>query len=332
MKQLFVLFSCFVFSQQGSLHTLAFYNVENLFDAIDNPNTFDDDYTPSGRNKWTKELMEQKVKQVSSVLFSIGNIETKRPPLLIGLVEVENRSVINEIVSSEKLKPYDYGVAHFESPDFRGIDTALLYRKSLFTVTHQKAYGLELVDLKTGRKRTTRDILVVSGYLNQHHLTILVNHWPSRRGGKVRSAAQRFKAAQLHRKITDSIALKHPNGKMISMGDYNDEPKDKSLQWIMKKKKEKLFYNPMLTMAKKGIGSLAYNDRWYLFDQMLFSLNWHSDASLFIIKTAVYSPAKLITQRGRYQGYPFRTSSRGNSLEGYSDHFPVYSIIGVKKD
>jgi len=332
MRYLLILFSCFAFSQQGSLYTLAFYNVENLFDAIDNPKTFDDDYTPKGRNKWTAPLVDQKVKLLSTVIFSIGNEETKRPPLLIGLVEVENKMVVQKIASSEKLKGFNYGIVHFESPDFRGIDTALLYRKNLFNVTHQKAYPLELVDLKTGYKRTTRDILVVSGYLNQHHLTVLVNHWPSPRGGKIRSAPQRFKAAQLHRKITDSIARKHPKGKIISMGDYNDDPKDKSLQWIMEKKGEKILHNPMLAMAKKGVGSLAYNDRWHLFDQMLFSLNWYNDPSLFLLKTAVYSPPKLRTLRGRYQGYPFRTVIRGNTLEGYSDHFPVYTILGEKKD
>jgi|GEM_PF-589170 len=196
----------------------------------------------------------------------------------------------------------------------------------------EKDFTLELVDLKTGYERTTRDILVVSGYLNQHHLTVLVNHWPSRRGGKIRSAPQRFKAAQLHRKITDLIARKHPKGKIISMGDYNDDPKDKSLQWIMEKKGEKILHNPMLAMAKKGVGSLAYNDRWHLFDQMLFSLNWYNDPSLLLLKTAVYSPPKLRTLRGRYQGYPFRTVIRGNTLEGYSDHFPVYTILGEKKD
>jgi hypothetical protein len=110
----------------------------------------------------------------------------KRNDLLFSLVwlKLKNKRVIEKIASSEKLKAYNYGIAHFESPDFRGIDTALLYRKSLFKLTHQKAYALELVDLKTGAKRTTRDILVVSGYLNQHHLTVLVNHWPSRRGEK----------------------------------------------------------------------------------------------------------------------------------------------------
>ena len=332
MRYLLILFSCFTFSQQGRLYTLAFYNVENLFDAIDDPKTFDDDYTPEGRNKWTSQLVDQKVRLISNILFSIGNEETKRPPFLIGLVEVENKKVVEKIASSEKLKAYNYGIAHFESPDFRGIDTALLYRKTLFRPTHQKAYALELVDHKTGAKRTTRDILVVSGYLNQHHITVLINHWPSRRGGKMRSAPQRFKAAQLHRRITDSVARKHPQSKIISMGDYNDDPKDKSIQWIMKKKEEKILHNPMLALAKKGIGSLAYNDRWHLFDQMLFSLNWYGDPSLFLLKTAVYSPAKLRTLRGRYQGYPFRTQTKGNTLEGYSDHFPVYTILGERKD
>ncbi len=179
---------------------------------------------------------------------SVGFRESLQTPLLMGLAEVENHYVLNLLINSPLLKAPNYGIVHFESPDFRGIDVGLLYKASLFNVVHQKRYSLELTDNKTGYKRTTRDILVVGGYFYEHYLSIIVNHWPSRRGGKKRSAAHRFKAAQLHRHITDSIQKKRPTGYLISMGDFNDNPSDKSIQWITQKE-------------KKGIRTLQPNDR-----------------------------------------------------------------------
>ena len=325
----FSLFMCFCcYAQQGYLHTIAFYNTENYFDAIDDPNTFDEDYTPEGRMQWTEALVDQKSEQLAKVISQIGRGTTQRPPLFIGLAEIENYNLLRKLTSNRLLQPYAYDIVHFESPDYRGIDVALLYQNEFFRPTTQKAYRLALTDLDHGYKRTTRDLLVVSGYLNGQLITILINHWPSRRGGKQKSAQHRFKAAQLHKKITDSIYRKNKDAFIISLGDYNDNPNDKSLQWIAGKRDNRLI-NPMKTMAKKGSGSLAHNDRWYLFDQLLFSPAWQQKKSLQWLQTAIYNPAYLYTKRGRYQGYPFRTKVNGNHLEGYSDHFPVYAIIGV---
>ncbi len=327
----YALFFCCLlsFAQKGLVHTLCFYNVENLFDAQNHAVNFDDDYTPDGRHQWTEDLVHQKINQLAKVLSQVGKQETQRPPILIGLAEVENKSVLRHLIQNELLLPYDYGIAHFESPDFRGIDVALLYQKKHFLLDNQKALSLELTDPKTGFKRTTRDILVVSGYLRQHRISLVINHWPSRRGGKTKSAPHRFKAARLHRKITDSLSNKYPQAKIISMGDYNDNPRDKSMQWILGEKDKRRFFNPMEKMARQGIGSLAYNDRWFLFDQLLFSMNWQANKQLFLLKTAVFNPDYLRTKRSNYQGYPFRTRSHGNLLDGYSDHFPVYAIIGL---
>jgi predicted extracellular nuclease len=329
MRYLLIFFFCYCFGQKGQVHTFCFYNVENLFDAQDNPSTFDDDFTPEGRYQWTKDLANQKIEQLAFVLSQVGVAETQRPPLIIGLAEIENKKILRDLIQHELLAPYNYGIIHFESPDFRGIDVALLYQKNHFLIKDQKAVKLELTDPKTGYKRTTRDILVVNGYLNQHRISVLINHWPSRRGGKTKSAPHRMKAAQLHRKITDSLERRYPNGKIISMGDYNDNPKDKSLQWIQGKRDNRVFFNPMEKMVNQGMGSLAHSDRWYLFDQMLFSINWKNDKALFLLKTAVFNPAFLSTKRSNYQAYPFRTRVTGKRLEGYSDHFPVYAIIGL---
>lgn len=328
MKYALILCTLFCFGQKGQVYTFSFYNVENLFDAYDNPNTFDDDYTPEGRLQWTSALMHQKTAQLAAVISQIGAKETQRPPTVIGIAEVENKNLLRDLIRNKSLYPYKYGIIHFQSPDFRGIDVALLYQRDHFLVEDQKAIKLELTDPKTGYKRTTRDILVVSGYLAQHRISLLINHWPSRRGGKTKSAPHRMKAARLHKKITDSLMRKYPEGKVISMGDYNDNPNDKSLQWIKGKKKDEILFNPMEKMIKKGIGSLAHNDRWFLFDQLLFSMNWNKDKELFLLKTAVFNPSFLRTKRSNYHGYPFRTKVNGIRLEGYSDHFPVYAVIG----
>lgn len=331
MVWFFSLWICFLgVAQQGHLHTVAFYNVENLFDPHDHPTHFDDDYTPTGKNRWTQDKLHQKIDLLASVISKLGKAQTQRPPLLIGLAEVENKAVLKLLTTHPSLKASRYGIVHFESPDFRGIDVALLYQKDHFKLSHKKAYALELVDAKTGYKRTSRDILVVSGYLNRHKISLLVNHWPSRRGGAKKSAPSRFKAALLHKKITDSLHKKHPNGKIISMGDFNDDPHDKSLQWI--KGKNNVFFNPMEKMAKKGKGSLAHNDRWHLFDQLLFSKYWQQDPNLFVLDVKIYQPLSLRTLRGRYRGYPFRTAVEGTLLVGYSDHFPVYAILAERKD
>ncbi|MDG1054213.1 MAG: endonuclease/exonuclease/phosphatase family protein [Flavobacteriaceae bacterium] len=329
MKYALILCTLFCFGQKGQVYTFSFYNVENLFDAYDNPNTFDDDYTPEGRLQWTSALMHQKTAQLAAVISQIGLKETQRAPVVIGLAEIENKNVLKSLLQHKSLRPYDYGIIHFQSPDFRGIDVALLYQKNHFLIENQKAIKLELTDPKTGYKRTTHDILVVSGYLAQHRISFLINHWPSRRGGKTKSAPHRMKAALLHKKITDSLMRKYPEGKIISMGDYNDNPNDKSLQWIKGKKKDEILFNPMEKMIRKGIGSLAHNDRWFLFDQLLFSLNWNEDKEIFLLKTAVFNPSFLRTKRSNYHGYPFRTKIHGTRLEGFSDHFPVYTIVGL---
>ncbi len=276
---------------------------------------------------WTKNKVAQKSQQIATVLAQVGQKETQRAPLIIGLAEIENKTVLRRITQHKKLAPFAYGMIHFESPDYRGIDVALLYQKNHFIPESKKAVRLDLIDPKTGRKRTTRDILIVSGYLNQYRLSILINHWPSRRGGKIKSAPHRFKAAQLHLKLTDSLLRKYPKGKIISMGDYNDNPTDKSVQWIKGKKDQYLLFNPMEAMAKKGIGSLAHNDRWFLFDQLLFSENWKDEENLLLLKTAVFNPKFLQTKRSNYQGYPYRTQHSANGVDGYSDHFPVYTVL-----
>jgi len=329
-----LLFTWFFSWSQDQIQSIAFYNVENLFDHINNPNTFDDDYTPQGRNHWTQELVNQKIDHLASVIVKIGSIEAKKPPLLLGLAEIENRAVLDQLIAHPQLRQYGYEIIHFDSPDARGIDVALLYRKSFFMLESAKKYRLFLTDPKTQMRRTTRDQLVISGYWEETHLAISVNHWPSRRGGQKRSEASRKAAGLLQQRILDSIQRSNPDTFLISMGDYNDNPNNVSIEYLTQKSNYRPtflpLFNPMKKLFKNGIGSLAHRDRWFLFDQILLSENWRFKTNPFFIKAAVYNPPFLRNPEGKYIGYPYRNSVRGKKLLGFSDHFPVYVLIGKK--
>jgi predicted extracellular nuclease len=238
------------------------------------------------------------------------------------------------LIAHPKVRQYGYDILHFNSPDSRGIDVALLYRKSFFLLNSAKKYKLNLVDPKTQHRRTTRDQLVVSGFLEEIELAVTVNHWPSRRGVQKRSQASRIKAAQLQLRILDSLQRTIPEGYLISMGDFNDNPSDKSVSLLVKKNGYyqgfEPLYNPMKKLFKNGIGSLAHRDRWHLFDQILVSQNWTSKQGLSVLKAAVFKPSFLINPEGKYLGYPYRNHVKGTKLYGYSDHFPVYIIVGKK--
>jgi len=318
------------------IRTIAFYNVENLFDTINNPNTFDDDFTSKGKNHYTSQIYWNKIKNISTVISQIGFEKTNNSPALIGLAEIENRSVLEDLVQSEKLKSKQYKIIHFDSPDFRGIDVALLFQEKYFTPINQEVFEVKLWD-EDGTRIYTRDILLVSGLLDNELIHIIVNHWPSRRGGQIKSNPKREKAAYIVRKIIDKITIDFPNSKIIVMGDFNDDPIDKSLKTglnsvgKLQKTKDSLFYNPMEAMYKKGMNTLGYRDGINLFDQVLMNVhcvsfdNNYEDFKFY--KAGIFNPNYLITSKGKYKGYPFRSFQNNNFSGGYSDHFPVYVYL-----
>lgn len=322
----------FFYSQKATIEAIAFYNVENLFDTIDNPDTYDEEYTPQGSRAWTETHLTQKIDHIAHVIVEIGAQETAKAPLIIGLSEIENRFVLEKLIAHPKMRSYGYKILHFDSKDNRGIDVALLYRASLFTVSAVKTYPLWLNHPKRQVRSPSRDQLVVTGYWGGVQLGITVNHWPSRRGGRNSSEPARIKAAQLQQKILDSLQRTNPDAYLISMGDFNDNPTNQSLRLLSQKstyiQNFKPLYNPMLNLYKNGIGSLAYRDRWYLFDQILVSSNWLNQQGGVLLKPAVFNPLFLTTPEGKYSGYPYRTRTIGTQLFGYSDHYPVYIIIG----
>lgn len=288
---LFVFFTTVTaFSQQKKfqVHTVAFYNFENLFDTINNPNN-DEEWLPSGAQNWTSKKYHKKLENLSRVLSEIGTTENpNNAPTLIGGCEIENRGVLEDLVKQPKMLPYDYGIVHFDSPDKRGIDVALLYQKKHFTPTSYVNIPLLIYRNKvkakssdetaedksdsdkivegTGQRIYTRDILLVTGFLDGEEVNIMVNHWPSRSGGEKKSSPFREAAGKLNRKIMDSIYKINPNAKIMSMGDLNDATYNKSVKEGIgaKRKKEEVkqfgIYNPFEEMFYKGQSTLFYRD------------------------------------------------------------------------
>lgn len=321
-------------SKTFTLRTIAFYNCENLFDTKNDSLTFDDDRTPDGSYHWTQKRYLKKVENLSKVLAQIGEETSKTSPDVIGLCEVENRKVVEDLVHHPNLLDKGYEIIHFDSPDERGIDVALLYKSSSFLPTSFKSHRLLLFD-DMGVRKYTRDQLVVGGIMDEEELYFIVNHWPSRRGGPAKSQPFRVRAALLNKRIIDSVRTLNPDAKIIAMGDLNDDPIDNSLKVILKTKAKAnqldsvSLFNPMESLFRKGIGSLAYGDKWNLFDQIFMTPNLvtKNRESLTFWKAGIFSAPFLKTEKGRYKGYPLRTYSGGTYTAGYSDHFPAYVFL-----
>ncbi len=318
------------------INTIAFYNLENLFDYEDDPMTFDDDRTPNGKDHWTAELYHAKLKNMAKVIAEIGSEISGTTPTIIGVCEIENRKVLEDLLNQEPLRDSDYGIVQFDSPDRRGIDVGLLYRKKLFIPTNYKAHALLIYDNNVISKRIfTRDQLLVSGMIDGEKIHIIVSHWPSRRGGEARSRPKRLKAAQLNKRIIDSLFSIDPYAKIITMGDLNDDPISSSIKSVLNTKKSryelkmKELFNPMERIFNEGIGSLAWRDSWNLFDQIILSSEFLKKkySSYRFYKAGIFNKSYLVNSSGPYKGYPFRSFVNGTFTGGYSDHFPVFIYL-----
>lgn len=318
-------------TNNGELACVAFYNLENLFDTIDSPDTDDREFLPDGANQWNSQKYASKLKNMAEIIGQIGDEFMTGGPTIIGLAEVENRAVLEDLIKTPPLKGRGYGIVHFDSPDPRGVDVALLYKYKDFKVLEALAAPLRMPDNPRFR---TRDQLVVSGVLYGDTLHIIVNHWPSRRSGPEFRAA----AASLTRKLSDSIMALQPRAKIIIMGDLNDDPTDPSLTQYLKAKGSKKelqpgdLFNPMVELFKKGVGSLAYRDAWNLFDQIIVSEPLVSKKSqgYYLYATRIFSKPFMFNKEGQYAGYPFRTFAGGAWVGGYSDHLPAFIILRKK--
>ena len=243
---------------------------------------------------------------------------------------------IEDLLNHKHLLNKNYDIVHYDSPDERGIDVGLIYNKNVFKVNSTKSHELIIYDNKSSKRNYTRDQLVVSGLLDGELIHIIVNHWPSRSGGEERSRAGRMAAAELNKKIIDSLQNKYKNAKIITMGDFNDDPHDDSMKKILNAKKyiedvkTNGLYNPMeVILSDQGIGSNAYRDVWQLFDQILVTepfLNKKYDSYQFY-KAGIFNKSYLTQKKGRYKGQPFRSFSWGRFTNGYSDHYPSFIYL-----
>ncbi|MBP6976879.1 MAG: endonuclease/exonuclease/phosphatase family protein [Bacteroidales bacterium] len=318
--------------KQYRLGCIAFYNLENLFDTINDPSTNDEEFLPDGRNAWDGKRYADKLKQLSSVIERIGIDLNPDGPAVIGVSEIENRAVLEDLAQTESLKNRDYQVVHFNSPDRRGVDVGLLYQPKYFQLLHATSHRLVIPDQPDYR---TRDQLVVSGIFDGDTLYLIVCHWPSRSSGEKVTLPYRIAAAGLSRTIVDSILGFSPDARIILMGDLNDNPVNKSVVRVLGSTPDKelavgnFLYNPMTSLYRKGIGSTAWRDTWSLFDQMIVSPSLvHGDPNSYRFYTVRIFNERFLTQsEGEYKGYPYRTFGSGVYLGGYSDHFPVYLFL-----
>ncbi|MFB9051794.1 endonuclease/exonuclease/phosphatase family protein [Formosa undariae] len=321
--------------REFSIHTIGFYNLENLFDIEDDPTIFDESSPIMELAENRSDVYAMKIKNMSRVISEIGLEVTGNAPVILGVSEIENRSVLEDIINDRLLLKYDYGIVHFDSPDRRGIDVGLIYRKKLFTPTATSNYALHLKDEVKGTPIYTRDQLVVSGILEGDLIHIIVNHWPSRRGGETKSNPKRMAAATLNKHIIDSLQSLDPYAKIISMGDFNDDPTNSSFKKVLKTQKKrnkvglKSIYNPMEQLYSDGFGTTAYRDKWSLFDQILITkpLLETDFSSYRYYKAGIFNAQYLITKTGTYKGYPYRSFGYEGFTNGYSDHFPVYIYV-----
>ena len=314
---------------------VAFYNLENLFDTVNSKDTRDTEFTPEGKKNWNTDKYNDKLNNLSKVISGIGNEKGFDGPDILGVCEVENRQVLEDLIKNNLLEKQGYQISHFNSPDKRGIDVGLLYNPKKFKVESAKPYTLYLADPVTGNRIYTRDQLLVSGTFKKQELHIIVNHWPSRWGGERKSRPLRIAAAQLSRHIVDSLMKSDSLANIIIMGDLNDDPIDMSVEEYLfasgpiDSLQEKQLFNTSLELFNAGNGTLKYRGKWNLFDQLIISQSLtNSKVNKYVLEESVIIDDNyLLQQEGKYKGYPLRTFGGKTYLKGYSDHLPVYLIL-----
>ena len=318
----------FISTSEKKYYSIGFYNLENLYDTENDPNTLDDDFTDDSDKNWNEDRLQKKVYKLGKIISQLGYEDVSHSPVIVGVAEVENSSVLDDLISSKYLKSKGYSYAHFDSPDERGIDNALLFREEYFKVLEKHTHTL-MLQTPEGQRDYTRDILHVKGSLDGNVIHILVNHWPSRRSGNDETVYKRVAAANKNREIMGTILLEEPDAKILIMGDFNDDPTSKSIVTL----KGDDLYNPMEQLLTRDEGTLNYHGNWNLFDQVLMTNNFLKphDNPLRYEKSSIYNPIELQEYSGKYKGNPFRTYAGDRYLGGYSDHFPVYEVFSVRK-
>lgn len=378
----------FIFAQQKQVQraTVAFLNVENLWDTIPSADYIDgtlpikspkfhrsvpvdslkylettqdkydgiwsdslligkkviryqgsnEEFTPLSPKHYGGKVYKQKLHNVAKVISELGRQYTNTSPAIVGLIEVENRQVVQDVINQPELAKDDYGIIHYNSYDYRGIDVAVIYQKKRFIPTNSYKKEVKVFD-DEGKREYTRDVLVVEGLLDGEKIAVFMNHWPSRRGGEAASAIRRNAAATVLKTEMDKVRAKDPSVKTFAMGDFNDDPVSPSLKKYLgavgdqKDLSDKNpYFNLMTKLYKAGVASLAYRDAPNLFDQIIVSRNLLGEKitpTYTIYKAEIYAPSYMINREGQWKGYPLRSWDGDRYTGGYSDHFPAFSIV-----
>lgn len=314
-----------------------FYNLENLFDTIVDPDTnkiLQEDFTPVGYKNWNTPKYMEKLGNMAKVISEMGTSASPDGVAMLGVCEIENRLVLEDLIKQPALAKRNYKIVHHESPDRRGIDVGFIYNPKYFTVSGSKNYRLTLPDNPNWR---TRSQLLVSGTIEGEEIHYIVCHWPSRRGGAAKSNHKRVAAGKLAKHISDSLTSINPNAKIVVMGDLNDYPHNESITEALgahgkiKELEGNDFFNPMEKMDKDGVGTHFWNDTPGVFDQMIVSNGLIPKKNNFdefkFYKAQVYRKNYLFQKEGNYKGYPFRTYVGATYTGGYSDHLPVFMLL-----
>lgn len=315
-----------------SVYGVGFYNQENLFDTCHDEGKRDYDFLPTGSYKWNAMKYNHKLSNMSRALADMGtDVLPNIGCAIIGLAEVENSKALDDLIAQPALSARNYQYVHIEGPDRRGIDCALLYNPSLFSVKNTRLVPY-VQKLKKDSAFNTRGFLTVSGTLADENVAVIVCHLPSR----FSESFYRELGAEQVKAIKDSLLNDDPNCKVFVMGDMNDDPIDKSMAGILKGKanikdvNEGDMYNPWYNiLVKEGVGTLLYQGSWNLFDQILLTPNLLNKddnkdfSSLKFWKNQIFKRDYLFQTEGKYKGSPKRTTAGGVWLDGYSDHLPV---------
>ncbi len=307
------------------LQTIAFYNLENLFDIHDDQHTHDNDFLPTSPKKWTPKRYDNKLRKLGFAISNIGKKETGKPPALVGLAEVENASVIKDLIASKHLEDCNYNYIHYDSLDERGIDVALLYDTTAFEVSTSETFTIHLTD-DDGSPDYTRDILLVSGLLDGETIHVIVNHWSSRREGEKESEHKRIASSNKVGEVITAIKQDNEGAKIIVIGDFNDDPSNNSVKQLVE---DYNLYNPMETLRSYNRGTSYHGRQWNLFDQIFFTGNFfeNSTTEFEYFSANIFDEDFLKLFNGKYKGSPYRTYVGKKYKGGYSDHFPVYAIF-----
>ncbi|MEE0903623.1 MAG: endonuclease/exonuclease/phosphatase family protein [Prevotellamassilia sp.] len=340
-----------------ALYGVAFYNLENLFDTLHDAGKNDYEYLPNGTNKWGKMKYEAKLHNMARVLSELCTDKLPQGPAVIGVSELENHLALEALLNQPSLAGRGLKYVDVAGPDRRGVECAFIYNPRFFQMerymhvpyyyapsgrvddplvgfyTDEQGEVQAYTDLKGDTTHITRGFLVMQGLLAGERMFFIVNHWPSRAAG----SEARERAGYQVRLLKDALMASHPEAKVMIMGDMNDDPADKSMTTALgckhqtdKVKKATDLFNPWHeTLYKRGQGTLLYQGKWNLFDQIVFSGNLLGTdrTSLKFYKHEIFMRDYLFQQEGKYKGSPLRTHAGGVWLNGYSDHLPTYVYL-----